>query len=89
MLQQELKCGSENGNCHIDFLVRIFGAKVVFQERSICFGVEPREIHRLAIGLDTVWIVGSERTDKFGFKSCQTRKLKALVEKHNNVSCRG
>ena len=50
---------------------------------------QPREIHRLAIGLYMVWGAGSERADKFSFKTCQTRELEALVEKHHDVPCRG
>src|SRR5215217_8814346 len=87
--QQELKSGSEDSNGHIDLLVRIFRVKVVFKEGSVGIGAEPGEIHRLAIDLKTVWGVGGQRADKFGFKSCQARQLEALVEKHNDVPCRG
>ena len=81
--------GPKTATATSTFLLAYLARRKSFRSVWYASEFEPREIHRLAIGFDTVWGVGSEGTDKFDFKTCQTRKLETLVEKHNDVPCRG
>ncbi len=57
------------------FLSAYFARRKSRRRRLMRAGAEPREVHRLAIDLDTVCGVGGERADEIGFESRQTRQF--------------
>src|SRR6266480_1649304 len=64
--QQKFKRGGHDGDGDVDFLVCIFFAQEVSQQRLVRVWAKSRQIHCLAINLNRLAGIGPKGVDQFG-----------------------
>jgi len=89
--EREVERRPQDGDDHVDPLVRVLRAKVVLEKKPVAVRREAGQVHRLAVDLDRAGRFSGQGAYQAGVEHGESRQVGPLVveQDHPVLGCRG